>query len=114
MDADPARLEQVVGNLLNNAAKYTDPGGRIWVTAAETGGQAEIRVRDTGVGLSPELLPRVFDLFTQAERTLDRSQGGLGIGLTLVKSLVEMHGGAVCGQERRAGPGERVRCDVAN
>jgi PAS domain S-box-containing protein len=103
VDADPARLEQVVGNLLNNAAKYTDPGGRIWVTAAETDGQAEIRVRDTGVGLSPELLPRVFDLFTQAERTLDRSQGGLGIGLTLVKSLVEMHGGAVSAQS--GGPG---------
>jgi len=91
--ADPTRLEQVLANLLNNAAKYTDPGGRIVATVEPDGDEVVLRVRDTGVGIPPELLPRIFDLFTQAERSLDRSQGGLGIGLTLVKRLVEMHGG---------------------
>ena len=82
-------------NLLTNAAKYTDEGGRIWLTVAGEGDEAVLRVRDTGVGIAPELLPRIFDLFTQAERSLDRSQGGLGIGLALVQRLVEMHGGTV-------------------
>ena len=82
-------------NLLNNAAKYTNEGGRIWLTIQQEGQQAVIRVRDTGVGISPELLPRIFDLFTQADRTLDRSEGGLGIGLALVERLVVMHGGKV-------------------
>ncbi len=95
LDADSARLEQVLSNLLNNAAKYTEPGGRIELDAGREGDQAFVRVRDTGVGIAPELLPRVFDLFTQAERSLDRSQGGLGIGLTLVRGLVELHGGSV-------------------
>ena len=93
--ADSARLEQVVVNLLTNAAKYTDPGGHIWLTVQQEGEQAVLRVRDTGVGIAPEILPRIFDLFTQAERSLDRSQGGLGIGLALVQRLVEMHGGTV-------------------
>jgi PAS domain S-box-containing protein len=93
--ADPVRLAQVIANLLNNAAKYTDPGGRIAVRAGREGGEAVVRVRDTGVGIPVEMLPHVFELFTQAERTLDRAQGGLGIGLTLVKSLVEQHGGRV-------------------
>jgi signal transduction histidine kinase/ActR/RegA family two-component response regulator len=93
--ADSARLEQVVVNLLTNAAKYTDPGGHIWLTVQQEGEQAVLRVRDTGVGIAPEILPRIFDLFTQAARSLDRSQGGLGIGLALVQRLVEMHGGTV-------------------
>ena len=88
-------MEQVVVNLLNNAAKYTNEGGRIWLTVQQEGRQAVIRVRDTGVGIAPELLPRIFDLFTQADRSLDRSDGGLGIGLALVERLVQMHGGKV-------------------
>ena len=95
LDADPVRLTQVVGNLLNNAAKYTEQGGRIWLTAHREGDEAVIGVRDTGIGIPEEMLPRVFDLFTQVDPTLDRSQGGLGIGLTLVRTLVEMHGGTV-------------------
>lgn len=93
--ADAARLEQVVVNLLNNAAKYTDSGGRIELDLRLDGSDAAIRVRDNGMGIESELLPRVFDLFTQAERSLDRSRGGLGVGLSLVKRLVEMHGGNV-------------------
>jgi PAS domain S-box-containing protein len=93
--ADAARLEQVVVNLLTNAAKYTDQGGHVWLTVTQEGEEAVLRVRDTGVGIAPEILPRIFDLFTQAERSLDRSQGGLGIGLALVQRLVEMHGGTV-------------------
>ena len=107
LQADAARLEQVLVNLLTNAAKYTDEGGRIWLSveledaaAMKTDGAAAlpiavIRVRDTGIGIAPELLPRIFDLFTQAERSIDRSQGGLGIGLCLVQRLVELHGGTV-------------------
>jgi|GEM_PF-432458 len=93
--ADAARIEQVISNLLNNAAKYTEAKGWITLTAVAEQEHVEIQVRDTGIGISPELLPRVFDLFTQELRSLDRSQGGLGIGLTLVRSLVEMHGGTV-------------------
>jgi two-component system CheB/CheR fusion protein len=104
VEADPTRMAQVLWNLLNNAAKYTPEGGRIWLSAENVGGEAVIRVRDTGMGIPPEILPRVFDLFTQAERTLDRAEGGLGIGLTLVRRLTEMHGGAV--QALSAGPGE--------
>lgn len=104
VEADPVRLAQVIGNLLNNAAKYTDEGGQITLTVGREGHEAVVRVRDTGAGLPPEMLPRVFDLFTQAESTLDRAQGGLGIGLTLVRSLVEMHGGSV--QALSAGPGQ--------
>jgi PAS domain S-box-containing protein len=95
LHADAARLEQVVVNLLTNAAKYTDEGGHVWLTVQQEGGEAVLRVRDTGVGIAPEVLPRIFEMFTQAERSLDRSQGGLGIGLALVKRLVEMHGGTV-------------------
>jgi CheY-like chemotaxis protein len=98
-------LEQVVVNLLNNAAKYTDEGGQIRLTAEQEGGEVVLRVRDTGLGISPELLPRIFDLFTQAERTLDRSQGGLGIGLSLVQKLVELHGGTVEGRSAGLGQG---------
>jgi PAS domain S-box-containing protein len=105
--ADPARLEQVLANLLHNAAKYTDPGGRVWLAVESSEAEVRIEVRDTGIGISPELLPHLFDLFTQADRSLDRSQGGLGIGLTLVKRLVEMHDGRV--QAYSAGPGQGSR-----
>ena len=95
LNADAARLEQVLVNLLTNAAKYTDKGGRIKLTAQQEGNTAVLRVSDTGIGISTELLPNIFDLFTQAERSLDRSQGGLGIGLSLVRQLVELHKGTV-------------------
>jgi CheY-like chemotaxis protein len=95
IEADPLRIEQVLVNLLTNAAKYTDSGGRIGLTARHEGADVVIKVWDTGVGISSELRPRIFDLFVQGDRTMARSEGGLGIGLTLVKSLVEMHGGRV-------------------
>jgi signal transduction histidine kinase/ActR/RegA family two-component response regulator len=95
VEGDPIRLAQVVGNLLNNAAKYTPEGGRIWLTARREGNTAVVSVRDTGVGIAADMLPRVFDLFAQADRSLAHSEGGLGVGLTLVKSLVELHGGSV-------------------
>jgi PAS domain S-box-containing protein len=95
LHADAARLEQVVVNLLTNAAKYTEEGGHVWLTVKQEGNECVLRVRDTGVGITPALLPCIFDLFTQAERSLDRSQGGLGIGLALVKQLTELHGGKV-------------------
>lgn len=95
VDADATRLEQVVSNLLDNALKYTPPGGRIDVTVGADGGDAVLCVRDTGVGIDPRTLPRIFDAFVQADRTFDRSGGGLGLGLTLVKRLVELHGGTV-------------------
>jgi PAS domain S-box-containing protein len=104
VEADPTRLAQVVSNLLNNAAKYTDQGGSIWLTAEQKDGDALIRVRDTGAGIPPEMLQRIFDMFTQVDHTLERSEGGLGIGLTLVQQLVEMHGGAV--EARSAGLGQ--------
>jgi PAS domain S-box-containing protein len=95
VEADPTRLQQIVSNLLTNAAKYTDPGGRIALSAAQEGNEWVLRVQDTGIGIAPEMLSRIFNLFVQAERRLDRSHGGLGIGLTLVRRLVEMHGGTV-------------------
>jgi signal transduction histidine kinase/DNA-binding response OmpR family regulator len=95
VNADPVRLAQVLGNLLNNAAKYTQEGGRVWLAAAREGEQAVFRVRDNGVGIPSDMLAGIFELFTQVDRSLDRSQGGLGIGLTLVKRLVELHGGTV-------------------
>ena len=95
VEADATRMEQVVTNLLVNALKYTDEGGRVEVEVRAVGEEAVIRVRDTGIGISPDLLPRLFDLFAQGGQTLDRSQGGLGIGLTLVRKLVELQGGRV-------------------
>lgn len=95
LQADASRLEQVVVNLLTNAAKYTDPGGRIWLSVAQEGHEAVLRVRDTGIGIAAAQLPHIFGLFTQVEVSLDRSQGGLGIGLCLVERLVELHGGNV-------------------
>lgn len=130
VDADPARLEQIVGNLLTNAAKYTEPGGRIWVTvssselpsassvpeagaAKQVSGDGEeapsreitISIRDTGVGIPPEKLPQMFEIFTQAERSLARSEGGLGLGLAIVKMLTEMHGGRVSAWSAGLGEG---------
>lgn len=93
--ADATRLEQVAVNLLTNAAKYTADGGHVSIAVQKDGNEALLRVRDTGVGIGPELLPRIFELFTQAEGSLDRSQGGLGIGLWLVQQLVQIHGGKV-------------------
>jgi CheY-like chemotaxis protein len=93
LHADATRLEQIVVNLLDNAAKYTDEGGRIEFSVWSGNGQAVLRVVDNGIGIERELLPRIFDLFTQSERSLDRSGGGLGIGLSLVQRLVQMHGG---------------------
>ena len=95
VEGDPARLVQVVSNLLNNAARYTDAGGRIWITAERHDGEAVLRVRDDGIGIAPEELPRVFDVFMQGASSLDRSAGGIGIGLTLVRRLTELHGGRV-------------------
>ncbi len=92
---DAIRLNQVVSNLLTNAAKYTPPGGRITVRAAEEPGEIVIRVRDTGIGIPPDMLPRVFDLFVQERQAIHRSQGGLGLGLAIVRNLVERHGGTV-------------------
>jgi PAS domain S-box-containing protein len=102
---DPTRLEQVFANLLNNAAKYTEPGGSIRLEVERLDGEVVVRVHDNGLGIPGPVLPYVFDLFTQADRTLDRSQGGLGIGLTLVKALVEMHGGGVTAQSEGPGRG---------
>jgi PAS domain S-box-containing protein len=95
VEVDPARLAQVLSNLLNNAAKYTDEGGQISLIAETHGKDVNICVRDNGMGIAADLLPKVFDLFTQADRTLSRSRGGLGIGLTLVRSLIELHDGRV-------------------
>ena len=95
LDADAVRLEQVIVNLLTNAAKYTDEGGHIWLTVEQEGDECVLRVRDTGIGIASELLPHIFDLFTQGERSLERSQGGLGIGLALVQRIIEMHQGRV-------------------
>nr|WP_272423055.1 ATP-binding protein [Polyangium jinanense] len=94
---DPRRLAQVVSNLLTNAAKYTEPGGRIVVTASREDADVVLRVKDSGIGIAKEMLAQVFDLFTQEKQALDRSQGGLGLGLGLaiVRSMVTLHGGSV-------------------
>jgi len=104
VDGDQTRLEQVLVNLITNAAKYTERGGRIEVALELAGEEAVVRVRDDGVGIAPEVLPRVFDLFAQGERGLDRSQGGLGIGLTVVRRVIELHGGRV--EAHSDGPGK--------
>jgi signal transduction histidine kinase len=111
LDGDATRLEQVFSNLLRNAVKFTDAGGTIEVAARRDGtGEAVVRVRDDGLGIPADLLPRVFDLFAQGEQGLDRSEAGLGIGLTLVRSLVEMHGGRV--KARSEGPGRGSELEV--
>jgi PAS domain S-box-containing protein len=105
LEADPTRLEQILDNLLTNAAKYCDPGGRIVLCVRREGNVIVICLRDNGIGIDSEKLPHIFDLFVQAERRLDRSQGGLGLGLSLVKSLVEMHGGTVSATSPGLGQG---------
>jgi PAS domain S-box-containing protein len=103
LEADPARLAQVVGNLLNNACKFTDSGGHVWLTVEQDRTQAVIRVRDNGIGIAAEQLPRLFEMFMQLDTSQERSREGLGIGLTLVKTLVEMQGGTV--EAYSEGPG---------
>jgi PAS domain S-box-containing protein len=103
LEADPVRLRQIIVNLLTNAAKYTDPGGSVWLTARREDGEAVVRVRDTGIGIDAKMLPTVFDLYAQAEASLGRAQGGLGIGLSLTRGLVELHGGRI--EATSEGPG---------
>jgi len=105
LNADPARLTQIFANLLNNATKYTENGGQIWLTAAQQQKEVMISVRDTGAGIPAEMLPKVFDCFVQVDQTLKMSQGGLGIGLSLVKGWVERHGGSVEVRSEGAGKG---------
>ena len=110
IDGDGARLVQIFANVLNNAVKFTPRGGQIWFTADQQSTEAVIRIRDTGIGIAPEVLPRVFDMFQQAESVLERSAGGLGIGLTLARRLVEMHDGriAICSP----GPGQGTAVEI--
>lgn len=108
LDADPDRLAQVISNLLHNAAKFTEPGGVIAVRGAREGDEVVLSVTDTGVGIAPHQLPHIFDLFVQGDRTLDRAPGGLGIGLTLVRRLVELHGGSVTASSRGPGHGTEM------
>lgn len=103
LDADQVRVAQVISNLLNNAAKYMDRGGQIWLTACSEDGKAVISVRDTGLGIGRDMLPRIFDMFTQVDHTKANAQGGLGIGLTLAKRIVELHGGSI--EAHSDGPG---------
>jgi signal transduction histidine kinase len=107
LDADPVRMAQVIGNLLTNAAKYTESNGRIWLSAERDDGSVWLRIRDNGIGISPDMLPHVFDLFVQLDEAAARSQGGLGIGLTLVKNLIEMHGGTVEARSDGLGQGSQ-------
>jgi PAS domain S-box-containing protein len=113
--ADPTRVAQVVSNVLNNAVRYTPPGGHIGLTAGREGGQAVVRVRDNGLGIPREMLPHIFEMFTQVNRSLERSQGGLGIGLALVQNLVRMHGGTVEAHSAGLGRGSEfiIRLPVA-
>ena len=110
VDADPDRLEQILVNLLSNAVKFTEPGGRIALTARREGSEAVVTVKDNGVGIEPELLSHVFELFAQGRMGLDRSAGGLGIGLTVTKRLVELHGGSV--EARSEGPGQGAEFEI--
>ncbi len=115
LEADPTRLAQVFANLLTNAAKYTERGGQIRLTAERQGGEVAVAVKDTGIGIAPEQMPRLFEMFSQAAPALERSQGGLGIGLSLVKGLVQMHGGTVEARSEGLGKGSEfvVRLPVA-
>ena len=105
VDGDAVRMEQVLTNIVTNAVKYTPPGGRIRVTLRADGDDAVLTVEDSGFGISPELLPFIFDMYVQADRTLDRARGGLGIGLALVRRLVELHGGSVTASSAGEGHG---------
>ncbi len=122
LQADATRLEQIIGNLLHNASKYNDAGGQVWLTvegqddAEGTSAHAVLRVRDDGIGMAPDVRPHVFDLFTQADKSLDRAEGGLGIGLALVKNLVELHRGTVEAHSEGIGRGSEfvVRLPLAD
>ncbi|HUJ00725.1 MAG TPA: ATP-binding protein [Usitatibacter sp.] len=105
VDGDRARLGQVIGNLLHNAAKYTEPGGRIWLSAAREDGEATIRVRDSGIGLDERSIADIFDMFVQVDRSLTRAQAGLGVGLTLARRLIGLHGGTVTAYSEGLGHG---------
>jgi PAS domain S-box-containing protein len=105
VEGDPTRLTQVVANLLDNAAKYTNPGGRLWLSAKREDELAVIRVKDSGIGISSDILPRIFDMFTQAGQPVERTQGGLGVGLSLVEKLVQLHGGSVSAYSAGVGAG---------
>jgi len=105
VNGDPTRLSQVLSNLLTNAAKYTPPGGRVTVRGQQADDDVVLSVRDNGIGIAPEVLPRIFELFVQERQAIDRSQGGLGIGLTIVRNLVEGHGGSVSARSEGAGRG---------
>jgi CheY-like chemotaxis protein len=105
VEGDPVRLAQIVINILTNAGRYTDSPGTITVTAGQEDGKAVVRVRDTGIGIAPEMLSRVFEQFVQADSSLDRRQGGLGLGLTLARKLAELHGGAVEARSEGLGKG---------
>lgn len=112
--ADPTRLEQILTNLLANAVKYTPPGGRIWLAAEQRDGQIVLRVRDSGIGIDPEALPRVFEPFWRESRECYDGKGGLGIGLALVRYFVELHGGTISASSDGAGKGTEfiVRLDA--
>jgi signal transduction histidine kinase/ActR/RegA family two-component response regulator len=110
VEADELRLAQVVANLLTNAAKYTDPGGQIFVAAAREHAGIVLRVKDSGAGIAPDILPHVFDMFVQGKRSLDRTEGGLGLGLTIVRNIVELHGGSVAA--RSEGPGRGTEMEL--
>ena len=107
VDGDVNRLTQVVSNLLNNAARYTPPGGRIVLSAAREGENVTLSLKDNGIGIAPEMQPKVFDHFTQGQQTLARSGGGLGLGLAIVRSFVHLHSGTIS-VERREPRGSRV------
>ena len=115
VDADKTRLVQALCNLLSNSVKYSERGGQIWLSVEREDDQAVIRVKDNGIGIPPENLPTIFELFTQVDRSLEKSQGGLGVGLTIVKRLVEMHGGSVQAHSEGAGQGSEfiVRLPIA-
>jgi CheY-like chemotaxis protein len=112
VDADPARLAQVVANLLNNAAKYTEKGGHIWLTVDRRGDRVVLSVRDTGIGIPADQLGGIFQMFAQITPALERSQGGLGIGLSLVKGLVELHDGTVEARSGGAGKGSEFSVEL--
>jgi signal transduction histidine kinase len=116
VNGDKTRLVQVVANLLTNASKYSDPGSLIRITAAHDGNEAVLRVSDAGVGIASHMLPTLWDMFTQVRETLDKAQGGLGIGLSLVKKLVELHGGVATAKSDGVGKGSTfiVRLPLIN
>lgn len=115
MNADRTRLAQVFANLLNNSAKYTEQGGHIWLAVERQGTDVVVKVKDDGMGIPSDMLPKIFDMFTQVDRSLERSRSGLGIGLSLVRGLVEMHGGTVEAYSEGPGKGSEfvVRLSIA-